>query len=272
MAETQAALFVNLDTTFTALRQRRAAVHPGDDLELAAGARTRRSEGFPQQRPFLRNSTALFRELKPGVAVLPDDARRSWPTRSRSAPGRSRRTPAFNERPRGRLRRARRTSPTDPLVPPGIQRLNDTVESLRPTLKFLTPAQTVCNYATLWFRNIVEPAVGGRQERHLAALHHHRDAAGPEQRGRPVERARPTAADRPGNYLHANPLPEHRRAGPDARVRGGQRGLQRRPDGRSATCRATRAPRPTARWRGRADARRATATRAHRRSRSARSS
>ena len=36
-------------------------------------------------------------------------------------------------------------------------------------------------------------AVRGRRQRHLAAVHHRRDAAGPEQRGRPVVRARRTA-------------------------------------------------------------------------------
>ena len=48
-------------------------------------------------------------------------------------------------------------------------------------------------------------AVRGRPERHLAALHHHRHAAGPEQRGRPVLGARdgPTLE----NHLHSNPYP-----------------------------------------------------------------
>ncbi len=29
---------------------------------------------FPRQRPFIRNNTAFFRELRPGVAVLPSAA------------------------------------------------------------------------------------------------------------------------------------------------------------------------------------------------------
>ena len=73
MAETQASLFVNLDTTFTALasvarpfiQQSISNSPPAEDAAI---------RGFPQQRPFLRNSTALFRELKPGVKVLPASA------------------------------------------------------------------------------------------------------------------------------------------------------------------------------------------------------
>ena len=38
-------------------------------------------------------------------------------------------------------------------MPQGVERLRLTVTSLRPTLAFVAPAQTVCNYATLFFRN-----------------------------------------------------------------------------------------------------------------------
>jgi hypothetical protein len=43
---------------------------------------------------------------------------------------------------------------TDPLVPKGVQRLNHTFQSLAPTLAFVTPAQTTCNYVTLFLRNV----------------------------------------------------------------------------------------------------------------------
>ena len=96
MAETQASLFVNLDTTFTALA---SVARPfiQESISNSPPAEDAAIRGFPQQRPFLRNSTALFRELKPGVDGAAHDARRSSPTRSRSAPARCARTPAFNE-------------------------------------------------------------------------------------------------------------------------------------------------------------------------------
>src|SRR4029078_10716715 len=47
-----------------------------------------------------------------------------------------------------------RTFANDPLVPRGLQASNALVKSLAPTLASLTPAQTVCNYITLFFRNI----------------------------------------------------------------------------------------------------------------------
>ena len=42
----------------------------------------------------------------------------------------------------------------DPLVTLGVDDLTQTATILNPTFAALTPAQTVCNYLTLWFRNV----------------------------------------------------------------------------------------------------------------------
>ena len=42
----------------------------------------------------------------------------------------------------------------DPLVALGVRDLTNTAQILNPTLATLTPVQTVCNYITLWFRNV----------------------------------------------------------------------------------------------------------------------
>ena len=79
VAETQAALFGNLDTTFArasptsrarSCRTRSAAARPRSTTAI---------EDFPQQRPFLANSEGLFRELRPGVRGAVD--RRARPRR-----------------------------------------------------------------------------------------------------------------------------------------------------------------------------------------------
>src|SRR4051812_45070606 len=66
VAEQQAALFVNMDTTFAALasvarpfiQETISQTPPTEDLAIAQ---------FPVQSAFLRNATALFRDLRPGV-------------------------------------------------------------------------------------------------------------------------------------------------------------------------------------------------------------
>src|SRR5919112_5023256 len=69
VAETQAELFVNLDTTFGALRE---VARPYIQESISEGPETLDAaiRGFPQQRPFLANTEGLFRELRPGVRAL----------------------------------------------------------------------------------------------------------------------------------------------------------------------------------------------------------
>ncbi len=205
VAETQADLFVNLDTTFTALA---SVARPfiQESISRSPASEQAAIEGFPQQRPFLRNTTGLFRELKPGVAVLPtttpvlaDALEIGTDTLAK--------TPAFNE-DLADVFRALEDFATDPLVPRGIQRLGDTAETLRPTVHFITPAQTVCNYMTLWFRNIssllsVGDANGTWQRFIILAT-----PLGPNNEGGPS--AAPANGGGPNpqaNYLHSNAYP-----------------------------------------------------------------
>jgi hypothetical protein len=107
----------------------------------------------------------------------------------------------------------------DPLVPRGIQRLNDTVTSLKPTLAFITPAQTVCNYATLWFRNVSsvlsEGDSNGTWQRFIIV---------PTPQGPNSESGASSApADGPAdaNHLHANPYPNAAAPGQEKECEGG---------------------------------------------------
>jgi hypothetical protein len=108
---------------------------------------------------------------------------------------------------------------TDPLVPRGISRLNDTVKSLDPTLKFLTPAQTTCNYATLWFRNVSsvlsEGDSNGTWQRFIII---------PTPQG-PNSESGPSSASANGpnadNHLHANPYPNSAAPGQTKECEGG---------------------------------------------------
>src|SRR2546427_471123 len=70
VANTQAQLFVNLDTTFRALAN---VARPSIQDTISNTPPTLDSgiAGFPIQRPFLENTAAFARELQPGAAVLP---------------------------------------------------------------------------------------------------------------------------------------------------------------------------------------------------------
>jgi len=205
VAETQASLFVNLDITFTALA---SIARPFLQESISQSPPTEDAgiRGFPQQRPFIRNSQALFRELAPGVEILPE----TTPVLADALEIGTQtlaRVPAFNERLED-VFVALKNFTEEPLVRPGIARLNDTVESLRPTLDFITPAQTVCNYGTLWFRNVSSLLSVGDQngtwQRFIIVM----TPQGPNNEGGPSSApANGGGPDPEANFLHSNPYP-----------------------------------------------------------------
>ena len=237
VAEQQASLFVEPRHHVPRAARGRAPVHPGVDHRrrraLDTAIRT-----CPIQRPFLRNTEGLFRELRPGVPRCAGTRRRS-PTRSRWARRTLPRTPPFNRR-LARCSTSSQNFADDPQVPSGLRGLDRHVAVAQPDAGFLAPAQTVCNYLTLLFRNASCCSATATQ-RHLAALHHGRPAAGPEQRGRPVVRAGQRARPQDEPPAH-QPVSEHGVAGPAAGVRGGQRAVRARADRDRQPARQPEAP------------------------------
>jgi len=94
------------------------------------------------------------------------------------------------------------------MVRTGVQQLTRLSSSLKPTLRFLAPVQTTCNYATLFFRNIASLlSVGdqhGTSQRFIIVA----TPQGPNNEGSPA--SAPANGGVPGkqdNYLHTNPYP-----------------------------------------------------------------
>jgi len=202
VAEQGAALFVNLDTTFAALagvarpflQETIAEAPPTEEVAI---------RDFPRQRPFLRNTAALFRELRPGAAVLPSAApvlADAFEAGADVLP----RTERLSEDTADVFDALAEFS-EDPLVEGGVRQLGRLASSLRPTLAFLTPAQTVCNYATLFFRNssslLSEGDANGTFQRFVIID----IPEGPNGQGGPST----GPADGPSreNHLHYNPYP-----------------------------------------------------------------
>jgi virulence factor Mce-like protein len=166
VAEEQAAMFVNLDTTFAALA---TVARPFMQESISEGPPTEEVSirEFPRQRPFIRNNAALFSELRPGVATLPHAApilADAFEAGTEVLP----KTERFNSDLADTFETLADFA-EDPLVAGGIDQLTRLSSSLRPTLDFLTPVQTTCNYATLFFRNTAsalsegDPRIGNWQ-------------------------------------------------------------------------------------------------------------
>jgi ABC-type transporter Mla subunit MlaD len=201
-AQTQADLFVNLDRTFAALD---VVDRPFIQESISEGRPTLDTaiRSFPIQRPFLRNTQGLFHDLRPGVRALragaPDIA--SALTVGTHTLHRS---PALNHRLASLLGELRRFS-NNRMVPLGIKRLSQTLETLNPTLQSLAPVQLQCNYITLWFRNVSsllsEGDVHGTWQRFIIIA----TPSGPNNEGGPS--SAPANGPNSDNYLHSDPFP-----------------------------------------------------------------
>jgi hypothetical protein len=82
------------------------------------------------------------------------------------------------------------------------------VAALRPTVHFVTPAQTVCNYLTLWFRNISSLLSVGDQNGTWQRFIILATPLGPNNEGGPSSApANGGGPDPTANYLHTNAYP-----------------------------------------------------------------
>jgi ABC-type transporter Mla subunit MlaD len=202
VAEEQAALFVNLDVTFTALA---GVARPFLQETISEGPPSEQVaiEDFPKQRPFLLNQAALFRELRPGVATLPTSApllADAFEAGADVLP----RTEQFNEDTADVFEALAEFS-EDPLVERGIDQLARLASSLRPTLRFVTPVQTTCNYISIFLRNAASllsngDANGTFQRFQLVDL-----PEGPNGEGGPS--SGPANGPSRANHVHNNPYP-----------------------------------------------------------------
>jgi ABC-type transporter Mla subunit MlaD len=151
VAGTNATLFANLDGTFRALAsvstpflQQTISNTPPLFQAVIADA--------PATRPFLTDTAALFSELRPGFATLPQTApvlADAFAAGARNLPG----TTALN-RQLVSLSQHLQSYGQNPAVQQGLDRLTLTASSLKAPLQFLTPVQSSCNYVTLFLRNL----------------------------------------------------------------------------------------------------------------------
>jgi virulence factor Mce-like protein len=202
VAETQASLFRNIDTTMAALA---SVARPfiQDSITTARPALDSAIRNFPLQRPFLRNTQALFHDLRPGVQAL----RTAAPALSNALVIGTpvlRQTVALNRRLKPLFRELQVFS-EDPMVSRGIKSATGTLTALRPTLDYLAPAQTQCNYVTEWFRNVSsllsEGDANGTWQRFIIVA----TPNGPNSEG--TQASKPANGPTVENHLHANPYP-----------------------------------------------------------------
>jgi hypothetical protein len=204
VAEIQGQLFVDLETTFGAFADVarpyiQEAISKGPETEDVAIAT------LPTIRPFLANTAKLFAELRPGFDVFAPRSKAAGQAVSLGVKA-LRFAPSFNAQ-LDPTAQALLDFNNNANVRQGITSLDLLAQDLQPFLNFVTPAQSICNYGSLLFRNVASTLVLG-------------DGIGKYQRfivlnppDAPQSELGPSAGPANGgdatgvNFLHFNPYP-----------------------------------------------------------------
>ena len=205
VAETQADMFVALDDTFSALANV-ARPFIQETITRSVPAEQALIDTGPRIRTFLAHSATLFGDLRPGARALAENAPALEAAAVAGAevlPG----APALNRRIPP-VAAALAEFNDDDGVREGLSTLTQTMNALDPTLRFVTPAQTVCNYGFLLFRNLESTFSGsdgiGTWQRFLTF---NPPTGGDEPGNEGIPASEPADGPSNANYLHVNPYP-----------------------------------------------------------------
>jgi virulence factor Mce-like protein len=161
VAETQASLFVALDRTFAAFA-RVSRPYIQETIEKGPPTLDAVNADLPAVRPFFRSSARFFTALKPGAKALGETSPVIADALHAGVPALNA-SPVLNNQllPTAEALVAFQEAPG---VFNGLDLLIDTNNVLKPTLRFLAPAQTKCNYLTLTFRQVANAASQGNSD------------------------------------------------------------------------------------------------------------
>jgi phospholipid/cholesterol/gamma-HCH transport system substrate-binding protein len=150
VAEPEARLFDLLDQTFTPLSQNTPALQA--TIRGGPPALTTATRELPAQGRFINDTTNLIHNLRPAFVKLGQASQQLAPAEAAGIPA-LRRTPQLNDRLRATINAIERFV-ENPQTMPGLGLLTETAQLIEPTVAFIEPAQTKCNYLALLFRNL----------------------------------------------------------------------------------------------------------------------
>ncbi|MGA2321372.1 MAG: MlaD family protein [Solirubrobacteraceae bacterium] len=212
VAETQAALYSELDTFFRAF----ASVAPSLERAIEGGpaALEQATHSLPYEAPFIEKTTEFMRLLRPSASALRTVAQPLGHAVTEGAVN-LRAATALNTQLAGSAQ-ALQTFGQNPVVTLALEDFTQTLQYANPVLAGIAPEQATCNYFTLAFRNVAslqsENIGVGTVARAGIVL----SPSGPNNEGYPssapangpsVEHAYRSSAIIDNNHLHANPYP-----------------------------------------------------------------
>jgi phospholipid/cholesterol/gamma-HCH transport system substrate-binding protein len=213
VAAVQGQLFADLNTTFGAFANV-ARPYIQDTISKSPETEQTAIDTLPRIRPLLVNTTGLLHDLRPGFAALRPQARNAMLSVTIGVKA-LRQSPAFNAQLPPTVQSLLNFN-NDANVREGLSDLDDFFTQAQPLLAYVGPAQSVCNYATLLFRNTANlVAYGdgiGTWQRFIPLT----PATGPNSEGSPSSAPANGGGSSP-NFLHSNPYPNTASAGQSPR-------------------------------------------------------
>lgn len=204
VAATQAQMFVALDRTFEAFA-RVSRPYIQETIEKSPPTLDEVNADLPVVRPFLRNTGRFFTALRPGVKalaetspVIADSLHAGIPVLNAS--------PVLNNQLQPTAE-ALLDFQEAPGVFNGLELLTDTNRLLKPSLRYIAPSQTVCNYWSLAFKNISSAASLGNSNGHWLEFISYGPPEGPNSLSTFASAPANDPEDRE-NHVHFNPYPQ----------------------------------------------------------------
>ncbi|HWX44329.1 MAG TPA: MlaD family protein [Solirubrobacteraceae bacterium] len=212
VAETQAALYDDLATFFTAF----AGASPSLERTIEGGPAALRQaiHSLPSEAPFIEKTTEFMRLLRPSAHILSTVAEPLGHAFEVGAVN-LRAAAALNPQLTSALQSFEVFS-RNPVVTLGLEEFTRTAQLGNPLLAGITPAQTTCNYITLAFRNVANLLAESVSTGTLARVVPILSPSGPNNEGLPasapangpsLDKNGTSGAVIPDNFLHYNPYP-----------------------------------------------------------------
>jgi ABC-type transporter Mla subunit MlaD len=202
VAETQASMFVVLDQTFAAFAHV-SRPYIQETIEKSPGTLETVNAGLPKINPFLHDTARFFAALEPGAKALAETSPIIAESLHAGVPALNA-TPVLNNQLQPTAEALLRFQQSEGVMT-GLDLLTDLNRNLEPPLRFITPAQTTCNYFTLTFRQLANASSQGNQYGRWLNFVSFPPPEGPNSES--GQASTPANGPLPINHLHYNPLP-----------------------------------------------------------------
>lgn len=208
VAETQADMFVQLDTTFQALAE---VARPYIQDSITEGVATELAviRNGPRIRSFLTTSARFMKALRPGAKALGESAPIVADSFDVGIPVLRSSPDLYDElAPTARSLRRFGESTTNN---EGLDTLIRTNEILTPLLRYVTPAQNICNYLALLLNNAADSTSPHNADGHWVRAVSVLPPVGTNSEAGPAASYAAGGGTPPGrpdiNFIHSNPYP-----------------------------------------------------------------